>query len=102
MSRKKFSPREIEDHLALLNAKNTTLWEIKDGKLHKEYTFPHFTAAFGFMTQAAITAEKMNHHPEWFNVYNKVIVDLTTHDTQGITNLDFELAKQMDVFAGKR
>lgn len=102
MTRKKLSSTEISDHLALLNGKSGTKWEIREGKLHKEYRFPHFTAAFGFMTQAAITAEKMNHHPEWFNVYNKVVVDLVTHDARGITILDFELAKQMDVFAGDR
>jgi 4a-hydroxytetrahydrobiopterin dehydratase len=56
--------------------------------------------AFGFMTSAALEAERMNHHPEWFNVYNRVVVDLTTHDAGGITDLDFQLAARMEELAG--
>jgi 4a-hydroxytetrahydrobiopterin dehydratase len=73
-----------------------TAWVIKDDKLHKEFVFSNFIQAFGFMTQAAIIAESMNHHPEWFNVYKKVIVDLTTHDAGGISELDFQLAGKME------
>ena len=75
-------------------------WTITDEKLHREFRFKNFVAAFGFMTSAAIEAEKMDHHPEWFNVYNKVSVDLTTHDAGGITELDFQLAKKMNQLAG--
>ena len=71
-------------------------WEVVEGKLHKEFVFANFIEAFGFMTRAAIIAEKMNHHPEWFNVYKTVRVDLTTHESGGITQLDFDLAKRMD------
>jgi 4a-hydroxytetrahydrobiopterin dehydratase len=74
-------------------------WAVVDGKLHKEYKFPDFIHAFGFMATAAIAIEKMNHHPEWFNVYNRVIVDLTSHDAQGITSKDAELAKLLDEIA---
>ena len=75
-------------------------WTLLDEKLHREFRFESFVAAFGFMTSAAIEAEKMDHHPEWFNVYNKVSVDLTTHDAGGITELDFQLAKKMNHLAG--
>ena len=74
-------------------------WAIKDGKLHREFTFPDFVRAFAFMSGAALRAEAMGHHPEWFNVYNRVVIDLTTHDAQGITGLDFELADHMRVLA---
>jgi 4a-hydroxytetrahydrobiopterin dehydratase len=70
-------------------------WTVKDGKLHREFSFPDFVRAFAFMSGAALRAEAMGHHPEWFNVYNRVVVDLTTHDAQGITRLDFELAEHM-------
>jgi 4a-hydroxytetrahydrobiopterin dehydratase len=75
-------------------------WTLLDEKLHREFRFESFVAAFGFMASAAIEAEKMDHHPEWFNVYNKVSVDLTTHDAGGITELDFQLAKKMNQLAG--
>ena len=68
-------------------------WNIKDNKLHKEFQFDSFNQAFGFMTRAAMEIEKMNHHPEWFNVYNRITVDLTTHDAGGITNNDINLAR---------
>ena len=73
--------------------KNLPGWIIKDEKLHKDFEFEDFNQAFGFMTRAAMHIEKMNHHPEWFNVYNKITVDLTTHDAGGITQNDIELAK---------
>ncbi|MEK6944583.1 MAG: 4a-hydroxytetrahydrobiopterin dehydratase, partial [Thermoproteota archaeon] len=68
-------------------------WQLVNGKLHKEFQFKDFNQAFGFMTRAAIHAEKMDHHPEWFNVYNKLKVDLMTHDAGGITENDVKLAK---------
>lgn len=73
----------------------------EDGKaIEKTFKFGNFTQAFGFMTQAAIQSEKLNHHPEWFNVYNRVEVRLTTHDTGGLTALDVKLAGIMDKIAG--
>lgn len=74
-------------------------WTLDDGKLYREFVFADFVRAMGFMTSAAIVAEKMNHHPEWFNVYKTVRVHLTTHEAGGLTGLDFELARKMDALA---
>jgi 4a-hydroxytetrahydrobiopterin dehydratase len=76
-----------------IELKNLKGWKIVNNKMHKEFEFNDFNQAFGFMTRAAMHIEKMNHHPEWFNVYNKIIVDLTTHDAGGITQNDIILAK---------
>ena len=65
-------------------------WSVVDGKLHKEFQFSDFNEAFGFMARASMHIEKMNHHPEWFNVYNKLVVDLMTHDASGITENDMK------------
>lgn len=73
--------------------KNLKGWTVVNNKMHKEFEFSDFNQAFGFMTRAAMHIEKINHHPEWFNVYNKIIVDLTTHDAGGITQNDINLAK---------
>ncbi|MEK9139395.1 MAG: 4a-hydroxytetrahydrobiopterin dehydratase, partial [Bacteroidota bacterium] len=67
-----------------------------DGKLHKEFKLKNFVQAFGFMSSVALIAEGMNHHPEWFNVYNKVIIDLITHDLGGISSYDVEFAGKVD------
>ena len=74
-------------------------WTVENEKLHKEFQFDSFVEAFGFMVRVALIAESMNHHPEWFNVYNRVIVDLATHDAGGISALDFELAKKVDALS---
>ncbi len=74
-------------------------WTVENEKLHKEFQFDSFVEAFGFMASVALIAESMNHHPEWFNVYNRVTVDLATHDAGGISALDFELAKKIDALA---
>jgi 4a-hydroxytetrahydrobiopterin dehydratase len=66
----------------------------------KTFTFKDFNQAFGFMTRAALVAEKMDHHPEWFNVYKTVAVTLATHDVGGVTELDVKLAEAMDKIAG--
>lgn len=71
-------------------------WWLENDKLRREFKFANFIEAFGFMTRAAIEAEKMNHHPEWFNVYGRVVVDLTTHEAGGITGLDLQLAGKMN------
>ena len=71
-------------------------WSVVNGKLHKDFVFDDFVEAFGFMTRAAIHIEKMNHHPEWFNVYNKISVDLVTHDAGGITQNDIVLARTLN------
>jgi 4a-hydroxytetrahydrobiopterin dehydratase len=92
----KLSPQQLDAALAVLPG-----WSVADEKLHREYRFPDFIHAFGFMATSAIAIEKMNHHPEWSNVYNKVIVYLTTHDAGGITQKDVALAHALDAFAGK-
>jgi len=73
-------------------------WALDDGRdaIRKTFKFSNFVEAFGWMTRMAIIAEKMNHHPEWFNVYNRVEVTLTTHDVDGLSDLDAELAQKMD------
>jgi len=71
-------------------------WAIDNEKLHKEFRFANFIEAFGFMTRLAIIAQEMNHHPEWSNVYNRVVIDLTTHEAGGISSLDFELAEKIE------
>jgi 4a-hydroxytetrahydrobiopterin dehydratase len=73
-------------------------WTAADGRdaIQKTFRFADFNAAFGFMTQVALLAEKMDHHPEWSNVYNRVEVLLTTHDANGVTDLDLRLAQFMD------
>ncbi len=74
-------------------------WSVVNGKLHKDFVFENFIEAFGFMSKAAIHIEKMNHHPEWFNVYNKIKVDLVTHDAGGITQNDINLARTLNSLA---
>jgi 4a-hydroxytetrahydrobiopterin dehydratase len=76
-------------------------WSNVDGRdaIHKKYVFADFNEAFGFMTRAALMAEKMDHHPEWSNVYKTVEVTLSTHDAGGLTELDVKLAGAMDKFA---
>ena len=76
-------------------------WKVQNGKLHREYTFPAFAHAFGFMATAAPLIEKKNHHPEWANVYNRVTVDLSTHDVGGITQKDLDLAALLEGIAKK-
>jgi 4a-hydroxytetrahydrobiopterin dehydratase len=71
-------------------------WEIQAGKLHRAFKFADFSHAWGFMCRVALVAEKMDHHPEWFNVYSTVRVDLSTHDAGGITELDVQLAAAMN------
>jgi 4a-hydroxytetrahydrobiopterin dehydratase len=74
-------------------------WTVRNEKLHREYEFPDFVHAFGFMATAAIAIEAMEHHPEWSNVWNRVVVDLTTHDAGGITAKDILLAGKLEELA---
>ncbi len=92
---KKLDETALREALAVLEA-----WSLEAGKLHREYRFPDFVTAFGFMSSVALVAEAMNHHPEWQNVYNRVVVDLTTHDAGGVTEKDLALARRMDELAG--
>jgi 4a-hydroxytetrahydrobiopterin dehydratase len=77
-------------------------WELKDGKLRRTFVFKDFAEAFAFMTDVAREAEALNHHPEWSNVYNRVTMDLVTHDPPGLTALDFELARKAETSALRR
>jgi len=75
-------------------------WSIANGKLHREFTCRDFAHAFGCMSAVALAAEAMNHHPDWSNSWNKVVVDLTTHSVGGITKRDFELAHKVQTIFG--
>ena len=90
----RLSQMDIDEQL-----KNLPGWSVVNEKIHKEFQFDSFNQAFGFMTRAAMEIEKMNHHPEWFNVYNKITVELTTHDAGGITRNDVNLAKILNSLA---
>jgi len=95
MAIEKLADTEVQQRLETLKG-----WSLKDDKLYREFRFSDFVEAFGFMSRAALHAEKMNHHPEWFNVYNRVEVWLTTHDAGGISAGDFELAAKLDGLSG--
>ena len=75
-------------------------WNVVDGRLHREFEFADFVEAFGFMASVALVAEKMDHHPEWSNVYNKVVVDLWSHDVSAITDRDHQLAERINTLFG--
>ena len=94
MNRDKLSSEAVAEALQTLPG-----WTVRDGKLFREYKFANFTLAFGFMAAAATVIEKMDHHPEWFNVYNRVEVTLATHDAGGVTEKDIAMAKAMDAYA---
>lgn len=91
MDRSVLDDGEVQKRLESLEG-----WQRQGDKIVKNFTFGNFVEAFGFMTQAALEAEKLDHHPEWFNVYNKVNVELTTHEPKGLTALDFRLAESMN------
>jgi 4a-hydroxytetrahydrobiopterin dehydratase len=93
----KLAAAEIASRLAALPG-----WSVKAGKLHRELTFADFTQAFAFMSDVAREADALDHHPEWFNVYNRVVIDLSTHDAGGITTLDFDLARRVEDLARGR
>ena len=96
MARAKLDKAAAAEALSLFDG-----WTLsRDGAaIAKTFTFKNFNEAFGFMTRCALAAEKLDHHPEWSNVYAKVAVDLVTHDAKGITELDFELARRMSAIA---
>lgn len=93
---RKLPKQELDSALAKLKG-----WQVKNNKLHRTLEFGDFSEAFAFMTRVAIEAEKMNHHPEWFNVYNRVTIDLITHDIGNeISNYDVLLAQKIDEIRG--
>ncbi|MCC5877456.1 MAG: 4a-hydroxytetrahydrobiopterin dehydratase [Candidatus Sumerlaeia bacterium] len=73
-------------------------WEVVGGKIRRSFEFKNFNEAFAFMTRVALLAEKMNHHPEWFNVYKKLTIELTTHDVGGLSDLDVIMAKRINSY----
>ncbi|HTO71149.1 MAG TPA: 4a-hydroxytetrahydrobiopterin dehydratase [Myxococcota bacterium] len=75
-------------------------WALREGRLHREFRFADFSAAFGFMTRVALAAETANHHPDWSNAWNRVAIDLVTHDSGGVTAKDVALAKRISELAG--
>jgi 4a-hydroxytetrahydrobiopterin dehydratase len=89
------SPAEID---ALATSLPT--WTLVEGKLRRQFLFADFSEAFAFMARVALLAETLGHHPEWSNVWNRVTISLTTHDTGGLSNLDLELARRIDALAG--
>src|SRR6267378_1049742 len=95
MPAKKLSDPEITAQLS-----KTKGWTLVNSKLHREFTCKDFVTAFGNMTRVALVAEAMNHHPEWFNVWNKVVIDLNTHSVKGISDYDFTLAGKIDGIFG--
>ena len=99
MSVAKLTQTERDSDLAALIENGWSLVDNRDA-IAKTFQFSNFIAAFGWMTRAALQAEKMDHHPEWFNVYNRVEVVLSTHDAGGLTALDIKLARAMDRLAG--
>ncbi len=90
------SSHEIEREIARLDG-----WRIQEGKLYREFLFRDFPSAFGFMASVALISESMNHHPEWFNVYTTVKVWLNSHEVNGISTMDFELARRMNDLCNK-
>ena len=98
MARTKLSDEEIRQRLPELGEG----WTYESGKLAKRFKFDGFVRAFGWMTSVALVAEKLDHHPDWKNVYNRVDVELMTHDAGGVTPRDFELAKHMNELAAAK
>lgn len=94
---KKLNEQEIQDSITKLDI----AWKIKGEFLHREFIFKNFVEAFSFMTAVALLAEKAAHHPNWKNTYNKVTIDLSTHDAEGLTAKDFDLAKAIDTIIKK-
>ena len=93
---RKLARQEIKTELA-----KTKGWKIVKGKIQRNFEFENFEEAFSFMTRVALEVEKLDHHPEWFNVYNKVKIDLVTHDVGGLSNYDFRLAKIINKISSK-
>ena len=91
----RLSEAEIRDRLPRIAS-----WIVRDGRLHRDFTFPSFVEAFGFMTRVALLAESRNHHPDWSNAWNKVSIDLVSHDVGGLSQRDFDLAAAIDALLG--
>ena len=95
MAAKKLTEAEVKERLSTVQG-----WTLQGGQLHRAFECKDFVAAFGNMTRVALVAEAMNHHPEWFNVWNRVVIDLNTHSVGGISELDFKLAGKINEIFG--
>ncbi len=97
-------PKKLEGSARAAALKELSQWHEVQGRdaIARKFEFKDFNEAFGFMTRAALLADKMDHHPEWFNVYNKVEVTLATHDAGGVTENDVKMARAMDAYVSKR
>ncbi len=95
MTLRRLSSEQIDSKLTEIPG-----WKLQNSKLHREFTFIDFVEAFGFMSHVALLAETAGHHPEWFNVYNIVRIDLATHDVGGISQADFDLANKINPLCG--
>ncbi len=93
---RKLSREEIRAELSRLKG-----WKLAKGKIQRNFEFKNFEEAFSFMTRVALEVEKLDHHPEWFNVYNKVRIELVTHDVKGLSNYDFRLARIINQISSK-
>jgi 4a-hydroxytetrahydrobiopterin dehydratase len=98
----KSSPVKLSDQELALELTKLRAWKVEGDKLRREYVFADFVSAFGFMASAALVAQALDHHPEWTNIWNKVRIDLTTHDAAGITGLDVKLAHAMEELAQRQ
>ncbi len=92
----KMSEIQVKEALTKLQINSSKGWQLKDAKLYRQFKFKDFVAAFGFMSRIALLAEKADHHPEWSNVYNRVDIYLTTHEANGISQRDFDLAQAIE------
>src|ERR1700693_3111163 len=96
MSRGKLTRQQVAEGLRALDG-----WRVARGKLHRTFEFKDFTRAFGFMKRVARAADRMDHHPDWSNAYNKVTIDLCTHSARGLTQADFKLAGRIQTIYGR-
>lgn len=90
---------KLDEPSILSRIKRLNNWQWRNGRLYKEFQFPDFVKAFSFMTGVALLSESLNHHPNWSNVYNRVTIELFTHDVNGITEFDFVLAERIDALS---
>ena len=95
------APRRLSEEEIELTLSQLAGWQIVGGKLHREYRFRDFVEAWGFLSSAALIVQQMDHHPEWFNVYHTVRIDLVTHDAGGISPRDVELARKLEALAAR-
>jgi 4a-hydroxytetrahydrobiopterin dehydratase len=96
------APRKLSEEELRFALESLGNWQVQGGKLRRTYRFRDFVEAWGFMSEAALIVQQMDHHPEWSNVYHTVVVELVTHDAGGITARDVELARRIEALAGRR